>query len=447
MGLLQYLHPVGYGFGHGFEMAAIAKNLAAHGTFANPFEPAITGPTAVVPPLHPFFLGLIFRLFPGSLSVILPTLGNIVANALTAALMPRLSALFFRTAMPGVFGGILWIFAMRLMPQWDAGFTLAALLLFTLLMARAIRKGRMSVRTAAAAGFAGGIISLANPATLLVFAPLVLFLLIEQRRPMKEVARYVAIFTLMVVVCNVPWVIRNYRIWHALALRTNFGMTLYSSNNDGAAASLDDDGRYGDYERTHPVASAAEIALMERLGEVEFDRMRTAAAMEWIRSHPARFRELTLRRALQFWFPKPSSPVHTSYVIWLITALSIPGLILALRNRVPFAWFILFVSAVYPLMYYVVVSADRYRYPVLWLSLLPAGYFLTVCGARAFVVAELLLSVLGFPGMPPVMNSSRRFRRAVTEATRRRCYALPGERVRPSEYSSPPSVPAPDRGA
>ena len=27
-------------------------------------------------------------------------------------------------------------------------------------------------------------------------------------------------------------------------------------------------------------------------------------------------------------------------------------------------------------MYYVVVSDMRYRYPILWLSLLPAGYFL-----------------------------------------------------------------------
>jgi len=29
-------------------------------------------------------------------------------------------------------------------------------------------------------------------------------------------------------------------------------------------------------------------------------------------------------------------------------------------------------------MYYVVFSADRYRYPILWTSLLPAGYGLVI---------------------------------------------------------------------
>src|ERR1035437_2194655 len=43
IGMVQLIHPVDRGFGHGFEMSAIARNLAAQGTFGNPFEPAITG--------------------------------------------------------------------------------------------------------------------------------------------------------------------------------------------------------------------------------------------------------------------------------------------------------------------------------------------------------------------------------------------------------------------
>jgi hypothetical protein len=37
---------------------------------------------------------------------------------------------------------------------------------------------------------------------------------------------------------------------------------------------------------------------------------------------------------------------------------------------------------IYPLMYYIVVSDLRYRTPVLWLSLLPAGYFLSMLTNR-----------------------------------------------------------------
>lgn len=32
---------------------------------------------------------------------------------------------------------------------------------------------------------------------------------------------------------------------------------------------------------------------------------------------------------------------------------------------------------IFPLMYYLIVSDIRYRYPVLWLTLLPAGHFLS----------------------------------------------------------------------
>ena len=381
IGVLQLLYPVGFGFGHGFEMSAIARNLLAQGTFGNPFEPAVTGPTAVVPPLYPIFLAALFRLIPAPFSALLPTLGNILANALTAAWMPRLAKLFYGNPAPGVFSGVLWMFAMRLMPQWDAGYTLAALVLFLVLTAEAIARGKPSGRAAAAAGLAGGLISLANPATVLVFVPWVLFLLIQRRSPVKDALRYLAIFALTVALCNVPWVIRNYRIWHAFALRTNFGMTIYSSNNDCAQSSLRGDGRNGCYQQTHPVASQAELALLKRLGEVEFDRQRTARAIVWIRSHPSRFRELTLARVREFWFPEPAPPAYTFYATWLITALSILGMILMARHRLPAVWFVLVLWMAYPLMYYIVVSSDRYRYPIIWSSLLPAGYFLSVLWA------------------------------------------------------------------
>jgi len=54
--------------------------------------------------------------------------------------------------------------------------------------------------------------------------------------------------------------------------------------------------------------------------------------------------------------------------------LSLPGVVLMVRRREAVAVYILTVSVIYPLMYYIVVSDMRYRYPVLWLSLLPAGY-------------------------------------------------------------------------
>src|SRR5579863_6951900 len=91
-GLFQFLFVGGYGFGRGYEMAAIARSLAEHGTYANPFAPAITGPTALVPPIHPLFLAALMRIFHDAAAMRLAAVGaNILANAAIAALLPKLA--------------------------------------------------------------------------------------------------------------------------------------------------------------------------------------------------------------------------------------------------------------------------------------------------------------------------------------------------------------------
>jgi hypothetical protein len=167
-------------------------------------------------------------------------------------------------------------------------------------------------------------------------------------------------------------VIRNYTIWHEPVLRTNFGMTIYSSNNDCAQSSLFRNMANGCYQSTHPVLSEKESTLLKDLGELEYDRKRTADTFAWIRSHPSRFRQLTVARVVEFWFPDGLN--ETLYGFWLSTIVFVPGLIVMARRREPVTALVLFVSLVYPLMYYIVVSCDRYRYPILWASQLPAGY-------------------------------------------------------------------------
>jgi hypothetical protein len=69
--------------------------MAAHREFANPFDTVVTGLTAISPPLYPLVLALLMKLLVApSLIVRAAVLGNIVANALTAALLPRMSVVF-----------------------------------------------------------------------------------------------------------------------------------------------------------------------------------------------------------------------------------------------------------------------------------------------------------------------------------------------------------------
>jgi len=358
-------------------MASIARNLVATGTFGNPFPPAITGPTAVVPPLYPLFLAALIKLFGLSpLFVLVASLSNVLANALIAALMPWLSRVFYHDAAPGIFAGVLWLFSMRLLPQWDVSYTVLGLVLFLLLSAATIERTNRAPLWAGLAGLIAGLIVLANPATGLVAMPWVLFLVWSRRVPFKHALRYYSVLVVVMGSCNLPWVIRNYTIWHEPVLRTNFGMTIYSSNNDCAQSSLYRNMANGCYQSTHPVLSDKESQLLNDLGELEYDRKRTADTFAWIRSHPIRFRQLTFSRAMEFWFP--DGLTGTLYGFWLGTILFVPGLMVMARRREPVTVFVLFVSLVYPLMYYIVVSCDRYRYPILWASHLPAGYAVAV---------------------------------------------------------------------
>jgi hypothetical protein len=364
----------GFGFGRGYEMASVARNLVATGTYGNPFLPAATGPTAVCPPLYPLFLAVLMKLFGISpIFVLAADLPNVLANALVAALMPCLSRVFYEDPTPGVFAGVLWLFSIRLLPQWDVSFTVLGIVAFVLVSAATIGRARRLFLWASLAGLIAGLLTLANPVTILALIPWLLFLVWRQWMSVQHALRYGSLVLIVIGLCNLPWIIRNYTIWHQPLLRTGFGMTIYASNNDCAQSSLFRSMANGCFQSTHPSFSAKESKLLNDLGELEYDYKRTADAFAWIRSHPDRFRQLTVSRIIEFWFPDGLN--ETLHAFWLSTILFIPGLILMAKRREPVAVFVLCVSLVYPLMYYIVISDDRYRYPILWASQLPAGYF------------------------------------------------------------------------
>lgn len=384
----------------GAEMWKLAKNIVNQGSFANPFGTLATGPTAVNPPLYPFILAGMIKVFrvPAFIYVA-SVLCTIIANAFTAALLPRVSMIFFGDSIPGVFAALLWLGAMQSIPGWDTNLTVTGILLFCIFAAPGALLERNAMSKAAVGGMIAGLLFLLNPSSLLIVVPWIGFLLLRSDpNRLRAIKRSVLILGLLAAF-GTGWAIRNYFELGAFVVRTNLGMTLYASNNDCAQSSLIRDEQNNCYQTHHPNASVAEAEELGRLGEIQYDRKRTADTKAWIRSHGAQFAHLTLTRIKEFWLPATENiPANIKFanafsiphyaqiwthqqnriarVMWLITALSLPGLILMAKRREAVTLYILAVSAIYPLMYYVVVSDMRYRYPVLWLSLLPAGYLL-----------------------------------------------------------------------
>ncbi len=357
----------------GCEMTAIARNVAVHGSFGNPFNALPdTGPTAANPPIYPLFLAALMRIFRSWQPVINAAVwSNFVANAFTAALLPKVSQSFYGGMWPGILGSILWLVSAPLMPAWDASFTVAGLLLMCVFTTCSLWMRRPLVSGWLAGGLAG-VLFLLNPSSLLIFLPWTAYLVVRRKGTWGQMAILLATMTLMISV----WAGRNYLRLGAFVVRTNLGMTLYASDNDCAEASLISDEENNCYQDHHPNVSLQEAQLLQTLGEVRFDRRRTADAELWIKTHQGRFWTLTAERFRQFWLPPFYDHPFAIGVIWAVTVLSIPGLVLMFIRREPVTWYVLAVLLLYPIMYYIVVSDVRYRYPVYWLSLLPAGYFI-----------------------------------------------------------------------
>ena len=253
--------------------------------------------------------------------------------------------------------------------RWDTSFTVAGLIIFCLLTPSFLEPEK-NVAFSILAGGIAGLLFLLNPSSLIISLLWIAYLVFRRRARLKGMA--FALTTLFLIIF--AWAGRNDRQLGAMVVRTNLGMTLYASNNDCAESSMIADESHNCYQSHHPNTSVSEALLLRTLGEVKYDRMRITDVKTWVLTHPRNFGLLTLKRFREFWFPPLQQHPYMTSVIWVATAFSIAGLFLMINQREPATLFVLTVLFVYPLMYYVVVSDVRYRYPVLWLSLLPAGY-------------------------------------------------------------------------
>jgi hypothetical protein len=363
--------------GPGFETLAIARNLAAHGQFANPFSPLLTGPTAHAAPLYPAFLALLIWTFGNSVFFALAVNGiTMVVHSLHAALLPAVSQLFFRDRRPGIWAAAVTIIlpVFFLFPQYEIMYVAVGLMLFCLVTRRLAR--RDGIAPGLASGIGIGLLALLNPASVTV-AVLWLVYLLWRHRP-SHTARFACCAALAAAGTLVPWTWRNYRQFNSLIfVRDNLGLELHLANNDLAEGSFALNEANGVHRLMHPGNSDTEGREFQTLGETEYYRSRGALASDWIRLHPARFVALTAARVRMFWFPDADDSRWYSRSISFVTITAAMGMLLLARRRDPIIVFIAGALFTYPLLYYFVQSDPRYRTPILWLPLLAGGYLLS----------------------------------------------------------------------
>ena len=353
-------------FGFGWEMGRIGASLASGHGFSSPFGPA-TGPTAWEPPLYPYVIAGVFRVFgiySRASAFVLLTL-NSVFSALTCVPIFLIGRKIFSE---NVAVGAVWAWA--LLPNvlfwctraiWET--SLAALLLTTIFWLALTLEDRDGWIPWLQLGLLWGITALSST-SLLSFLPAAgLWAWYRRARRGKRSLAGVVLASVVFFACITPWLVRNYQTFGKfIFIRDNFGAELRLGNGPGA------DGTLMLYlDATHDIYGMRQFQAM---GELPYIAMRKRQALDYIRADYGRFATLCVRRFVYFWAapPKDTQPPWMSEaknsLFLAASVLMFWGLGRALRLRKPGAWLLFWLFLIYPAMYYLVYCIPRYRHPI-----------------------------------------------------------------------------------
>jgi hypothetical protein len=351
------------------ETGHIAQSLVEGNGFGSPFH-GRTGPTAHMPPIYPSIVAGVFLIFGAYTK----------ASALT---MMGLDSLFSAMTCVPVFliarrsfsaGAAMWAgWSWAIFPYaiyFSADFiwvTTLTTLLLALIFLAALRLEGAPLSTWAGFGALTGVAALADPVVLSVAPLLALWSCYRLLRKKQGWLLPALAAALAFGFTVAPWMMRNYRVFHAFVpFRDNFGLELYVGNN----------GNTWHFAPIgfHPSSTDGEMREYARMGELAYMRRKQTQALEWIRNHPGDFAVLSLRRAGYMWTnywsfsrryleAEPLDPANI-FLCTSLTVLALAGLRRAFRLgagvAMPYAIALFF----FPIVYYVTHPEDYYRRPI-----------------------------------------------------------------------------------
>lgn len=354
------------------ELGRIMTEIGLHHQFANPYKTP-SGPTAHVAPVYPLIQSLWITLFGNTVMAgIYAAVVNIVFSAVASALLPALAAQCRIPLTVGILAGLfqaaLPVSARQELSLFESTLVAMLLVMASLITVRIFTTASFSVRTAFVYGVFWGLVLLASPITILVFAGTLLvgFHFFFQNARNRSYAVFAIIAVASAAMTLVPWTVRNYRAFGTLFfIRDDFGLEMKVSNNSEASPLMDDNLSLPYFRHIHPSDSPEEAQLVRAVGEREYNRRALRSAFDWIKSHPGQFLMLTVRRFTVFWFMLGWPPWKAIFLIPMVF-LGVAGCIQMIRRHPVAGWTIASIPILFPLVYYIVQTSSRYRFPAYW---------------------------------------------------------------------------------
>jgi 4-amino-4-deoxy-L-arabinose transferase-like glycosyltransferase len=280
----------------GWEMGWTARSIVLGRGFSSPFLP-FTGPTALVPPLYPYLIAGIeklFGLYTAKSAFVILSLNGLL-SALTAIPVYFSTRLVTRERVARA-AALVWVvypFSVYFSADrvWD--YALTGFLL-TLCFWWSQKLHRHSLALWLGYGALCGVAALSNPTVLSVIGPLTLIALYRMRQEARPWLQRGICATLIGLAVCAPWVMRNHRVFHqSTFLRDGFWLEFYAGNNGDAFES--------NSAWAHPASNPVEMQRYESLTEPQYMAEKRAVAVQFVKEHPAFFVRATIRRVFCFW--------------------------------------------------------------------------------------------------------------------------------------------------
>jgi 4-amino-4-deoxy-L-arabinose transferase-like glycosyltransferase len=352
-------------FGFGWEMGRVGRAIATGHGFSNPFD-GLTGPTAWEPPLYPYVIGGVFRLFGvySNLSAIVLLLINSVFSALTSIPIFLIGRRCFgeKVAVWAAWFWTLFPYVMYWCTRWVWETSLSALLLTTIFWLALDFENRDGIKPWIQFGLLWGIAVLNSP-VLASFLPISgLWAWYHRNQKGKPSLGGVVLASAIFLICLTPWTIRNYQVFGKFFfVRDNFGEELRLGNGPWA------DGTWMYY--LHPSSNVFALRQYREYGEKAYIQMRKQQAVDFIREDWGRFARLCMKKFIYYWDGPPRADawwIEQGRHSFLLTTsvLLFWGPARAVRKRKPGAGLFLLLFLTFPNVYYVVFPHPRYRHPL-----------------------------------------------------------------------------------
>jgi len=356
-------------FQFGWEMGRLARSIAQGQGFSNPTD-LQTGLSAWAPPLYPYILGGVFKVFgiytAASAWVIL-TFNSIFA-ALTCLTLYRAAQRMFdeRVARATAWTWALFPYVLYWPTRvvWETSLTTFLLSLALLMTLRLAEKQSENTTEWVGFGALWGVILLTNTAVVSLL-PFFLLWLVWRPENRKRVLTGGILSVAIAGAVVSPWLIRNYEVFGKFVfVRDNLPLELHMANNEHSE---------GFWTRNeHPGNDSEAMRQFQETGELRFMRQKKIEFQEFLREHPGKFLGYCLERAAYFWIAPPSFTNFEGYDLeisrhmnfFLGAAFAFGGLWLTLRNRIRGGFLLACCMLVYPLPYYMVNPFPRYKHPI-----------------------------------------------------------------------------------